>query len=238
MRMAQLAERSGIAIPTIKYYLRAGLVPPGRVTARNQAEYTEGHLRRLRLVDTLLTVGGFPVTAARAILAAVDDVRVPSRELIETVQAAARAGRARVVGDDLRERAEATVSASLGAGPAPLDRLVEACAVADLLGAPGLGAALEQYAAAARTSAACDDAVLRAYVARAQRTPPERDPAVREAVVVVLVLGAVVRSALVSAAQRELLTPRLTGAATGPAQFQGMTGNQPYPKSEGTRRSQ
>jgi DNA-binding transcriptional MerR regulator len=215
MRMAELARRSGIAVSTIKYYLRAGLLPPGHVTARNQAEYTERHLHRLRLIDTLVGLGGLPVTAAGSILAAVDDLRVPAGALVGTVQSAARAGRARGFDDEgARSRAEARVTAVLGAGGRPagagaelLDRLIEACAVADQLGAGELGAALAQYAAAARFCAACDDSVLRACVEHRGLAP--QDPAVREAVVVVMVLGAVLRSALTGVAQQDLLPPLL-----------------------------
>jgi len=220
MRMAQLAKQSGIPVPTIKYYLRAGLLPPGQTTARNQAEYTDSHLHRLRLIDTLVGVGGFAVSAARSILAAVDDVRVPAGELMGTVHAAARAGRARGVDADALRSAEVAVTAVLAAErrrPAVdtqlLDRLIEACAVADLLGTGDLCAALEQYVATARLCAEVDDTVLRAYVARRHLAPEERDPAVREAVVVIMVLGAVVRSALVGVAQQELLAPLLAGSS-------------------------
>ncbi len=46
MRISELSRRSGVSIPTIKYYLRDGLLPAGRATAANQADYDEDHLRR------------------------------------------------------------------------------------------------------------------------------------------------------------------------------------------------
>ena len=73
VRVSELSARSGRSIPTIKYYLREGLLPPGRRTAANQAEYDEGHLHRLRLVTTLLEVGNLPVATVRRVLAALDD---------------------------------------------------------------------------------------------------------------------------------------------------------------------
>ena len=39
MRIAELSSRSGTSIPTIKYYLREGLLPAGEATGRNQADY-------------------------------------------------------------------------------------------------------------------------------------------------------------------------------------------------------
>ncbi|MGP3968533.1 MerR family transcriptional regulator [Streptomyces sp. 6N223] len=73
MRLAELSRRSGISTATIKYYLREGLLPPGRRVTATQAEYDEEHLRRLRLVRALVQVGRVPVATAREVMAAVDD---------------------------------------------------------------------------------------------------------------------------------------------------------------------
>ncbi|MFI9820327.1 MerR family transcriptional regulator [Streptomyces sp. NPDC052013] len=73
MRLAELSERSGVPAATIKYYLREGLLPPGRRINATTAEYGEEHLRRLRLVRALIQVGGVPVATAREVLAHVDD---------------------------------------------------------------------------------------------------------------------------------------------------------------------
>ncbi|WP_069815031.1 MerR family transcriptional regulator [Streptomyces sp. TP-A0874] len=73
MRLAELSERSGVSTATIKYYLREGLLTPGRRVSATQAEYDDEHLRRLRLVRALILVGRVPVARAREVLAAVDD---------------------------------------------------------------------------------------------------------------------------------------------------------------------
>nr|WP_093659366.1 MerR family transcriptional regulator [Streptomyces radiopugnans] len=73
MRMSELSRRSGVPVPTIKFYLREGLLRPGRATASNQAEYEEEHLRRLRLVRALITLGGLSVAATREVLEAVGE---------------------------------------------------------------------------------------------------------------------------------------------------------------------
>jgi len=73
MRMSELSRRSGVSVTTIKYYLREGLLPPGRQTSATQAEYDETHLRRLRLVRALTGVRGLPVSTARQVLAAVGE---------------------------------------------------------------------------------------------------------------------------------------------------------------------
>lgn len=73
MRLAELSERSGVSTATIKYYLREGLLPPGRRIGATTADYDDTHLRRLRLVRTLIQVGGVPVATAREVLRHVDD---------------------------------------------------------------------------------------------------------------------------------------------------------------------
>jgi DNA-binding transcriptional MerR regulator len=82
MRIGELSRQSGVSTPTIKFYLREGLLPRGRRTARNQAEYSEGHVRRLRLIQALTEVGLLPIASVRAVLHAIDDPRVPLHEVL------------------------------------------------------------------------------------------------------------------------------------------------------------
>lgn len=73
MRLAELSERSGVSIATIKYYLREGLLTPGRQVNTTTAEYDEEHLRRLRLVRAMIQIGRLPVATVREVLGHVDD---------------------------------------------------------------------------------------------------------------------------------------------------------------------
>jgi DNA-binding transcriptional MerR regulator len=73
MRLAELSRRSGVSVATIKYYLREGLLAPGRQVNATTADYDEEHLRRLRLVRALIQVGGLPVATVREVLGHVDD---------------------------------------------------------------------------------------------------------------------------------------------------------------------
>ncbi|QDO01034.1 MerR family transcriptional regulator [Streptomyces sp. RLB3-17] len=73
MRLSELSERSGVSTATIKYYLREGLLTPGRQVNATTADYDESHLRRLRLVRALIQVGRVPVATAREVLGHVDD---------------------------------------------------------------------------------------------------------------------------------------------------------------------
>ncbi|MFH8558292.1 MerR family transcriptional regulator [Streptomyces celluloflavus] len=72
MRIGELSRETGVAVPTIKYYVREKLLPAGRLTSPNQASYDDTHVRRLRLIRGLMDVGGLSVSAVREVLAAVD----------------------------------------------------------------------------------------------------------------------------------------------------------------------
>ncbi|MEU8248657.1 MerR family transcriptional regulator [Nonomuraea sp. NPDC048916] len=86
MRISELSTRSGVAIPTIKYYLREGLLHPGEQVAATRAEYDESHLRRLRLIRALLEVGRLPVAAIKKVIEAVEDESLPVHYLLGTAQ--------------------------------------------------------------------------------------------------------------------------------------------------------
>jgi len=73
VRIGELSDQGGVAVATIKYYLREGLLPAGARTGPNQASYTDAHLRRLRLIRALVDVGGLSIAAVKDVLAAVDE---------------------------------------------------------------------------------------------------------------------------------------------------------------------
>ncbi|WP_067499233.1 MerR family transcriptional regulator [Actinoplanes sp. TFC3] len=72
MKIAELSRRTGVPVPTIKYYLRAGLLPSGERVNANQARYADLHVQRLRLVRILLSIGGLTVAQVGRLLAELD----------------------------------------------------------------------------------------------------------------------------------------------------------------------
>ncbi|MFG2431798.1 MerR family transcriptional regulator [Streptomyces sp. NPDC048590] len=84
MRIGELSRRSGVPVPTIKYYVREGLLPAGELTSPNQAHYGDGHERRLRLIRALLDVGGMSLSAIAEVLEAVDDPGQPVHMVLGT----------------------------------------------------------------------------------------------------------------------------------------------------------
>jgi DNA-binding transcriptional MerR regulator len=72
MRIGELARQTGVSVPTIKYYIREGMLPAGERTLPNQVRYSASHVRRLKLIRALLEVGGLSIAAAREVLDEVD----------------------------------------------------------------------------------------------------------------------------------------------------------------------
>jgi DNA-binding transcriptional MerR regulator len=70
--MKELSEASGVPVPTIKFYLRERLLPAGDRTGPNQADYSQAHVRRIRLIRALIEVGGLSVATARAVTGVLD----------------------------------------------------------------------------------------------------------------------------------------------------------------------
>jgi len=79
MKVSELSRRSQVPLPTIKFYIREGLLPAGTRTGRNQADYTEEHLERLSLIRVLRDEAGLGVAAIGRALKAADS----SKDFIE-----------------------------------------------------------------------------------------------------------------------------------------------------------
>ncbi|WP_270888564.1 MerR family transcriptional regulator [Pedococcus sp. 5OH_020] len=85
MRISELSERSGVAVATVKYYLREGLLPAGRSVGATRAEYDETHLARLRLVRALVEAG-VSVAQARRVMEALDSPPTSRHDLLGKAQ--------------------------------------------------------------------------------------------------------------------------------------------------------
>ncbi|MEU5398865.1 MerR family transcriptional regulator [Streptomyces sp. NPDC005963] len=85
MRISELSRRSAVPTATIKFYLREGLLPPGRATAATQAEYDDSHVRRLRLIRALVGVRGLSVSGAKEVLDALSGVETDTHGLLGLV---------------------------------------------------------------------------------------------------------------------------------------------------------
>jgi AcrR family transcriptional regulator len=65
LTISGLAERSGLPISTIRYYVREGLVPPGQRLSRTRTLYNGDHLKALEAIKSLREAG-VPLTEIRS----------------------------------------------------------------------------------------------------------------------------------------------------------------------------
>ena len=68
MRMSELSQATGVSGPTLKYYLREGLLHAGVSPGPTRAAYDDTHVARVRLVRALVTGAGLSVAAAKRVI--------------------------------------------------------------------------------------------------------------------------------------------------------------------------
>ncbi|GAA3125023.1 MerR family transcriptional regulator [Streptomyces rectiviolaceus] len=174
MRLAELSTRSGVSTATIKYYLREGLLPPGRRVSATQAEYDEEHLERLRLVRALIQVGRVPIASARDVLTALEDDSLDHNSRLGTAVSALPHGPESAADDASTEAARHTVDALLdrldweyiqghGADSPAYRMLVTAVGTLSRLGYPCAVEDLAPYARAGRQLAVSDLDLIERY---------------------------------------------------------------------------
>ncbi|MEV6125743.1 MerR family transcriptional regulator [Streptomyces violaceusniger] len=184
MRLAELSERSGVPTATIKYYLRERLLPPGERITATKSEYGEEHLRRLRLVRSLIQVGRMPVATAREVLEATEDESLSQKTQMgaavwalphgaEPDEDDPHAARAREQVDTVLRRMDWSHGQELGDTSPAYRMLVAAIASLDRLGYPHDTEHLLVHARLAGELAVADLDLVETY-----DTPPERIEAV------------------------------------------------------------
>ena len=73
MLMSELSARTGAPVPTLKFYLREGLLHPGEALSRTRAAYDETHVRRVGVIRALTETVGLSVQQARGVLEVIDE---------------------------------------------------------------------------------------------------------------------------------------------------------------------
>lgn len=96
MKLKELSQRTDVPIPTIKYYLREGLLPKGEPVGETKAEYDESHVERLRFIRVLVETAQLPIAGIREALTTIDDETSSTEDLIfgglRAVEATRRTG--------------------------------------------------------------------------------------------------------------------------------------------------
>ena len=118
LRMGELAEASGVPAPTIKHYLREGLLPEPVKTSRNMAYYPPEFVDRIKLIKRLQEERFMPLKAIKSVLDEDPERAGALVELEDRILDRALAGeRARTSAAEVRER--------YGVPKEVLDRLAE-----------------------------------------------------------------------------------------------------------------
>jgi DNA-binding transcriptional MerR regulator len=201
MRMSELSERSGLPVASIKYYQREGLVAFGEHTSKNQSQYDDSHVERIRLVRALIEVGGLSVGSAKAVLAAIDNTEMPldwafgiaqraASKAVPAIDAVPSAEAADRISGLINERG--LLVTSINPGRVIAARVLETY---QALNKPELIATLDAYLDAALAVAAADLAAVGASAERSSMT---------ETVVVGTVLGDTLFAGLRRIAQEHL----------------------------------
>jgi DNA-binding transcriptional MerR regulator len=119
LKMADFAARSGVPVPTIKHYLREGLLPEPVRTSRNMAYYDAALIPRVKVIKHLQREMFLPLRVIREVL---DELGEDSSPSDLTVQASIRKVLARTRDAERRTR-DALIAA--GVPEALLDWYVE-----------------------------------------------------------------------------------------------------------------
>lgn len=88
VRISELAERTGVPLATVKFYLREGMLMPGTPVSATRSDYGDEHVRRIALIRALSDVAGLPLQRVKTVLGLVDS---PGDSLFEALGTAVAA---------------------------------------------------------------------------------------------------------------------------------------------------
>ncbi|GAA3570611.1 MerR family transcriptional regulator [Kribbella ginsengisoli] len=211
MRIAELSRISGVPVPTIKYYLRENLLPPGELTSPNQASYDETHLHRLRLIRALVDLAQVPVAGVKDVLEGLDSPTMPLHDKIGRAHRAITPQRQLPSTSEAHDAATTQVQellASRGWSVEPdapaLNTLIETIAALRTLHQDHLVDFLDSYAAAVESFTEIEVAAV---------TTRASSDEIAESVIVGTILGETLISSLRLLAQESISAKRWTKRA-------------------------
>ncbi|WP_047690325.1 MerR family transcriptional regulator [Kocuria sp. ZOR0020] len=88
MKISALSAQTGVPVATLKFYLRKGLLQPGRQLSRTQADYDHTHVDRVRLVRALTEVGELKLDAVQRVLETLENPQIERLGLLGSAQRA------------------------------------------------------------------------------------------------------------------------------------------------------
>jgi DNA-binding transcriptional MerR regulator len=118
LKIGELAEASGVPVPTIKHYLREGLLPEPVKTSRNMAYYSPEFVDRIKLIKQLQEERFMPLKAIKSVL---DEDPERARAMVELEDRILE----RALGGERTRTSAAEVRERYGVPKDVLDRLEE-----------------------------------------------------------------------------------------------------------------
>lgn len=86
MKLAELAHRTGASKAAIKYWIREGVLPPGRLRNQTTAVYDERHVERVALIQTMRAEFDASIERIRDLTALIDASGTPVVDVMQACQ--------------------------------------------------------------------------------------------------------------------------------------------------------
>jgi DNA-binding transcriptional MerR regulator len=155
--MSGLAARTEVGVPTIKYYLREGVLMPGRAMSATRAEYGEAHVRRIAVIKALSGLG-LSMVQIKSVVGLIDEPGVSLFSVLGAATGALPSPAESTVGQDCsRARAALEIlGCALPEGRPVVAQLEQALADAEAAGVAMSEDRLRAYAPHIRAIAAYD----------------------------------------------------------------------------------
>jgi DNA-binding transcriptional MerR regulator len=152
--VSELVACTGVPLATVKYYLREGLLPPGRAVSATRSVYDDSHARRLGLIKALSGVG-LSIEQIKAVLVVIDN---PGPSLFEALGAAVTAASPPAEHSEYPRAAAAlaTIGQECPEEHPAIAQLDRALAAAEVCGVPVGDDTLRAYAPHIKAIAAVD----------------------------------------------------------------------------------
>lgn len=136
MRISALAQTTGVPLATVKLYQREGLLMPGRLLNKTQADYSDEHVARVRLISILTSLPGYSYALLRQLFGIAEDSDMAVPQRVAVAMQRLPSGRAVKVRSESAHEVASSLNVPLGSDQASMADLESALTAAELVGLP------------------------------------------------------------------------------------------------------
>lgn len=86
MKLSELSDKTDTPIPTIKFWMREGILPTGVKLNPTTSRYTSDHIERIELINVLRSKLDLPITTIATLTNLIDDPEVPVLRVMQKCQ--------------------------------------------------------------------------------------------------------------------------------------------------------